>query len=351
MAERFSAEQLRAFTTALFAAAGSLAERADVVAETLLEADLMGHDTHGLALAPGYLEAIAEGTMAMDGAPEVVADRGATVTWDGRYLCGVWLVHQAMHLAVERVAQHGVVTVVIRRSHHIACLAAYLAAATERGLMMVLASSDPSVGAVAPHGSHSPTYTPNPIAVGIPTRADPVLIDISASTTTMGLVGRRQGDGGRLPGKWLIDNAGNLSDDPDVTRTDPPGAIMPLGGAELGHKGFALGILVEALTSGLGGYGRADAPPQWGAGVFLQIIDPAAFGGADDYAHQTSWLAETCRSAPVADGRAAVRMPGDGALARRRAALRDGVMLYPGIMDGLRRHAARLGVTPPDAVA
>ncbi len=351
MAERYPADALAAFGTDLFAAAGMPRPRAEIVGHLLVEADLMGHDTHGLNLAPGYLAALGDGRMAADGDPETIADRGGAITWDGKYLSGVWLVWQAMQTALDRVAEHGTATVVISRSHHIGCLAAYLPEATARGRMMILASSDPSTAGVAPYGSYRPLYTPDPIAVGIPTAGDPVLVDISASTTTLGLSGRLQGTGERLPGAWLIDNRGNATDDPNALATEPPGAIMPLGGLDRGHKGFGLGLMIEALTSGLGGFGRADRVETWGASVFLQIIDPAAFGGADAFRRETGWFADACRAAPVPPGKPPVRVPGDGALARKRAALADGVPLYPGILPALKPTAEKLGVALPKPIS
>jgi LDH2 family malate/lactate/ureidoglycolate dehydrogenase len=346
-APRYDAESLIDFGTALFAAAGMPAERARVVGAILVEADLMGHDTHGLNLAPGYLAALENGGMAKTGEPTVVADRGAAVTWDGGYLSGVWLVHQAIRLACERAPQHGTVSVAIRRSHHIACLAAFLPLAAERGFVILLMSSDPANTGVAPYGSYQPTYTPDPIAIGYPTDADPVLIDISASSTTLGLAGRLRGVGGRFDGPWLIDNQGRASDDPGVLHTDPPGAILPLGGLDRGHKGFGLGLWVEAMTSGLGGYGRADRPDTWGASVFLQVIDPEVFGGRAAFCRETGWLAAACRGAAVPAGRPPVRLPGEAALGRRRDALAEGVPLYPTIMPALTEWADKLGVIPP----
>jgi LDH2 family malate/lactate/ureidoglycolate dehydrogenase len=349
--QRYDADALVDFGTALFAAAGMPDDRATVVARLLVDADLMGHDTHGLHLAPGYLGALDNGGMPKDGEPDVVADRGAAVTWDGGYLSGLWLVHRAIALACDRVAQYGTVSVAVRRSHHIGCLAAHLPQATERGCMVTLMSSDPSNDGVAPYGSYQPLYTPDPIAVGYPTDGDPVLIDISASTTTLGLTHRLRASGGRLDGPWLIDNQGNASDDPAVLATDPPGAILPLGGLDRGHKGFGLGLWVEALTNGLGGYGRAERPTTWGASVFVQVVDPTAFGGLDAFTRETGWFAAACRGAAVAPGKPPVRLPGDGALARKRAALADGVVLHPTIMPALQDWATKLGVAPPSPIA
>src|SRR5687768_2312006 len=346
---RFDTNALQGFAESLLVHAGLAEAPARVTAEVLVEGDLLGHSTHGLQLLAPYLRDIASGHMRCSGEPHVVADRGGAVTWDGGFLPGPWLVRQAMDLAFERVAQHAVVTVAIRRSHHIACLAVYLRLATERGLMMLLSCSDPATGSVAPHGAMAGRYTPNPIAAGFPTDGDPVLIDISASTTTNGMTARmnRANDGRRLPGPWLVDNRGEASDDPRVMATDPPGAILPLGGMDLGHKGYALGLLVEALTSGLAGHGRADGEKGWGASVFLQVLDPQAFGGRERFVRETGWLAAACRSAPVKPGNPPVRLPGERALRLRERQLERGVALHPEIMPALAPHAERLALALP----
>jgi LDH2 family malate/lactate/ureidoglycolate dehydrogenase len=349
MTVRYPATALRAFASQLAQRAGLAADRADDIAGILVEGDLMGHTTHGLALLGPYLKSLADGTMSAAGQPQVVADRGAAVTWDGNFLPGPWLVLRAMGVAFARLAEHPVVTIAIRRSHHIGCLAAYLKRATDRGYAMLLLCSDPSVASVAPFGALAGRYTPNPLAFGFPTDRLPVLIDISASTTTNGLVGRlnRAGKGERLGGPWLVDNRGEATDDPAAFLTDPPGAILPLGGMDLGHKGFGLGLLVEALTSALTGYGRADGERRWGASVFIQLIDPAAFGGRDAFARESGWLAEACRTAPVKPGAPPVRLPGERALQLREQRLAEGVPLHAEIMPALEPWASKLGVAMP----
>lgn len=344
---RYPSQDLLAFATTLLERAGLPQDRASITAEILLEADLMGHTTHGLHLLAPYLAALEAGTMTREGEPEVVADHESAVTWDGRYLPGPWLVVKAMDLAFERVRSHPVVTVAIRRSQHIACLAAYPKRATDKGLFLLLASSDPSTQGVAPFGGLKPIYTPNPLAAGIPTKGEPIIIDISMSTTAMGLVSRLRQEGERLPGAWLLDNQGNATDDPNALYTDPPGSVLPLGGMDLGYKGFALGLLVEAMTSALAGHGRADKPTNWGASVFLQVINPQAFGGLDAFTRETEWLAEASRTNPTKPGNPPVRLPGSRALQRRAEQLRDGVWLYPTIMPALQSWAEQLGVAVP----
>jgi LDH2 family malate/lactate/ureidoglycolate dehydrogenase len=345
--DRYKVSDLEAFACTLLERAGLSRERGAAVAQTLVDADLMGHTTHGLQLLESYLREIEKGTMTLSGDPETIADRGAAVVWDGHYLPGPWLVTKAMDLALARIKEHPVVTAVIRRSHHIGCLATYLPRATELGLVCLLMSSDPAVATVAPHGGIAGRYTPAPIAAGIPTDGDPILIDMTVASTSNGLTQRLHKLGRRLPGPWVIDHEGRAGDDPVVLFGDNPGAILPLGGMDLGYKGFALGLLLEALTVALGGFGRADGPTQWGAGVFLQVIDPEAFSGLKRFKLETGWLAEACRNTPVRQGDPPVRLPGEKALARRAVQTVAGVELYPTILPELEPWARKLGVPMP----
>jgi len=343
----YRAADLIAFARDLFAAAGCDGDKPQLIAELLVEADLMGHTTHGLQLAAPYLGEIAAAKMTTKGEPVLVADRGAAVTWDGNYLPGVWLTARAIDLGIVRARSHGTCAIAIRRSHHIACLAAYLTRATDQGMMVTIVSSDPSDCSVAPFGGLKAVFTPDPIAVGIPTDGDPILIDMSASITTNGLTNRLRKERRRYPGKWAMDAAGTPTDDPNALFTDPPGTILPSGGRDHGHKGYGLALTIEALTQGLPGFGRSAKPTGWGAGTFVQVFDPAAFGGSDAFTRETGWIAAACRANPPAPGVDAVRLPGQQGLTRKRAALRDGVPLYPGIMDALRPWAEKLKVGLP----
>jgi L-lactate dehydrogenase len=150
---------------------------------------------------------------------------------------------------------------------------------------------------------------------------------------------RLRSEGKRLPGDWLLDRNGTPTNDPNVLQDG--GSILPIGGVDYGHKGFALGLLVEVLTQGLSGYGRADSPSGWGAGLFVLAIAPQAFGPREEYARQVDWLANAClQSPPVADG-SSVRLPGQAALSRKAAAETHGLALYAGITDELNALADR----------
>lgn len=333
---------------ALCRAAGLDAAKSEAVAVTLVEADLLGHATHGLALLPRYLDDALYGGMTRDGEPEVLRDRGACLTWNGRRLPGPWLVHKALDIGLERAATYGTCSVAIGDSHHIGCLAAYLSRATERGFMLVLSSSASAAAAVAPFGAISGVLAPDPVAAGIPTDGEPILMDVSASITTINMAAQLQKAGARYPHAWVQDAAGHPSTDPAVLGQG--GTLLPAGGLDHGQKGYAWALMNEALTQGLSGYGRADKPSGWTASVLLQLYDPEAFAGLDAFRRQTSHTAAACRAATPRPGVDRVRLPGEAGLARRRDAMARGVALAPGILAGLAGAATKLGVAMPEAL-
>ena len=193
---RFDADRLTAFAMQLLQRANVHDNIARDVAEVLVDADLMGHTTHGLHLLASYLDELEGGRMrngisrAPGGAdtlaaarqpahePEVVARHPASQLWDGGRLPGPYLTRRAFDAASTMAVSQGTGTVVIRRSHHIACLAAYLPAITARGQMALVYCSDPNARSVAPFGGVTPAFSPNPFAAGIPTSGDPILLDI-----------------------------------------------------------------------------------------------------------------------------------------------------------------------------
>jgi len=352
MAEiRYAAESLVAFATSLVERSGASADIARDVADVLVTGDLLGHTTHGLALLAPYLGEFEKGTMQKSGELTIVNARPAAELWDGRRLPGPWLTLRALDTAAAMAGKYGTGTVVIRRSHHIACLASYLLRATERGLIAIIESSDPIAAAVVPHGGITPIITPNPIAAGLPTSGDPILIDTSSSITSMGFAKQEMEAGRRLPGAWLIDAKGTATDDPGALFADPKGALLPLGGLDAGYKGFGLALLVEALTAGLAGHGRADPRESWGGTVFVQVIDPEAFGGVEAFERQMDHMVRVAHESKPRPGVERVRLPGEAGMRRMREQQAQGVALYPAIMPALVPWAKKLGVAIPEPVA
>ena len=344
--QRFPLAELHATVQALFCTTGMDADKARCVTTALLTADGMGHSTHGLALAPWYLEAARTGVMTITGDKTVVNDRGACITWNGNRLPGAWLINHAIDTALDRIEQHGVVTVAIANSHHTGALATYLPRLTERGLMVQLVNSGPAAAGVAPFGGTQAVFTPNPIAAGIPTPGNPILLDISSSITTLNSARQLATRGERFPANWAMDAQGQPSNDPAVVISGG-GTLLPVGGFDHGHKGYGMALLAEALTQGLPGYGRADAPVGTTIGIYLQVIDPKAFAGLDAFTRQTGWLVDACHNNPPRPGGPRVRLPGEQAAARQQQAVEEGVPLAASVVQALQPLVEAAGLSWP----
>jgi L-lactate dehydrogenase len=294
-----------------------------------------------------YLNELANGAMKPTGEPTLVNHRPATQVWDGRRLPGPWLVVKAMDACAGMARTYGTGTVVIRRSHHIAALTAYLKRATDQGLLMLLYCSDRNSASVAPFGGLDPVFTPNPMAFGIPTGGEPILVDVSCSITTNGMSNRLAKEGKRFPGPWLLDDRGLPTDDPKYGIPGGGGSIQLLGGTDAGHKGFGLTLLVESLTGGLASHGRADPKEGWGATVFVQLLDPEAFGGLEGAVRQIDFVAAACHASRPREAAKPVRLPGERGLVLRAQRLRDGVALHPSIRPLLEPWEKKLGLAAP----
>jgi len=343
-----SVPRLEAFVCSLFEAAGLDADKAATLAQLLVLTDAMGRRTHGLAMVPLYLAELAQGTMAKSGEPEVVKQRGVVALWDGGYLPGQVVVARAIDWAVSRAADNGIAAVTIRRSHHIGCLAALALRAVEQGFVALMANSDPAGARVAPYGGTEALFTPDPFAIGYPGTPNPVLVDICASITTTSMTRQKAAEGTTFAQPWLLDHEGRPTTDPRVLEhSTPRGSLQLIGGLDHGHKGFGLALMVEALSQGLAGHGRLDAPKRWGGNTFVQVIEPELFAGRDEFARQMDYFGDRCRSNRPIDAARPVRLPGDAAARAIASARRDGITYDDATWAALVDHAARLGVAMP----
>ncbi len=150
---------------------------------------------------------------------------------------------------------------------------------------------------------------------------------------------------------WMLDAEGNATTDPNVVNADPRGSILPVGGMDHGHKGFAMSLMVEMLTQGLAGHGRVEAPDRWGANVFLQVMDPAAFAGAGAFEAQVDHLNSACRDSAPIPGRGPVRIPGDRAASAMAQAATQGIALPDEVLTRIRACAEAAGLDFPKELA
>lgn len=348
---RFDAQALREFGASVLMSYGLERRHATVTANILVEADLLGHRTHGLDLLSNYVAALAGGEMTKAGEPTVVNDTGPQALWDARLLPGQSVIVDAMSVAVERAERHGVVTIVIRNSQHTGCHAAYLGTAVERGLFVVLTAANTRGQRIAPFGGLEPVFSPSPFAVGIPNGQDPILVDVTMASVANSVVRQHHQRGDRLPSPWLQDAEGRPSDDPSTLYDEPKGTIMPLGGLDNGHKGFGLILFVEALTLAMSGSGHGSDTAVDSQSVFLQVIDPGAFAGRAYFEEQIAWIAAACRSSDPVTRDTKPRMPGERSMALKREQLATGVRMPADILGRLLDVATEARVALPVALS
>ncbi|MCV9999386.1 Ldh family oxidoreductase [Pararhizobium sp. YC-54] len=336
-------ETVRADVAGLLQATGLKADFAADMSHIMIESDLMGHRTHGLAMLPTYLERLSNDLILKDGELTVVRETASTLNWQAHRLPGAHVVRRAMNALYEKIASEPVVTASIANCSHIGSLQAYLEEPARRGYLGLMMVTDPGVASVAPFGGRDPVLTSNPIAAAIPTFGDPILIDQCTSLVSNAQV--QSADKRKpLPGRWVVDNQGHPTDDPAALTAVPPGTIMPLGGEDFGYKGFGFGIMVEAFALALSGHGRL-TPKQRGAqGVFLQLIDPAAFSGTDVFLAETTEFVRRCKASRPAEGGKGIRLPGERAMSEKARQMRSGLEIADDLFHRLSGVAQSFGV-------
>jgi L-lactate dehydrogenase len=344
---RYDAGDLRRFCEELLGRMGMDADMARAMGARIVDAELFGHRTHGLAFMPAYLDRIDKGVLARSGTWQVLSDRGSLFAWKCERQPGAWVMEKATAELLRRTPQHGVATATIANCSHIGCLQTYLLPFTEQGLVVTLAVTNPGIYSVAPFGGADAVLTSNPMAYGYPTSGVPVLIDQSTSVGSNALFAGYAARKERLPGAWLLDGEGNPTDDPNALSTRPPGTILPVGGLDFGYKGFGFGIAVEALSLALSGYGRAGKPDAFGQSVFIQAMDPSAFAGREAFLQEMDHLVAACRASRPRPGVERVRVPGERALASKAEQERNGVKVGAATLAKLEPWMLKLAVTVP----
>lgn len=344
---RIAPATLEAFAADLFQRAGLAEERASKLAAILVSADLLGYATHGSSRIADNVAWIVSGEIPATGEIVQISDRGACQVWDAGFLPGPWVLRRAIDSACERARYHGIAAVAVGRIRHVAGVMTHLEHAAAQDLIALVAVSSPSELAVAPHGGVDPVFSTNPVAFALPTDSMPVLADFSTSATSLGKVWAASDAGRMLPADQLVLPNGAATADPTALRAVPPAFIRPAGGDVDGYKGTALGLLVEALSANLSGNVRADHPQDGEANaVFVQVIDPAAFGGTAVFKRGTGYLAGSIRCSRPRKPGVPVRVPGERALTGR-VALQDGLPLTAEVAASLCRAAERVGAPIP----
>ncbi len=322
----FTADQLRAVSRTIFLAAGASEENANRVAEALVDANLTGHDSHGILRIPQYLDAIWRGELVPDGRPVVRQETNTSALVDGAFTFGQVGAKLAADVAIAKAKQMGVAAVGLVRAQHTGRVGEYTSLAASQGVIaiMVCGGFGGKLGA-APYGGAGVAFNTNPISIGIPAGRRPhVLVDFATTNVAMGKIWAAQAKGEPLPPGCIVDREGRPSTNPDDFFAG--GYLLPFGG----HKGYGLAVAVEILAqavtgsdaSVLGNYlGEVYGP----SGSLILALDPGIFRPREQYAQRVDATIDRIKAVPPAPGFAEVLVPGEPEERTRRQRLASGI--------------------------
>lgn len=345
------AERLTDFATTLFIKGGVGEPEARLVAESLVSANLRGHDSHGVMRIPYYLDGVAKGEVKPGAEFVVRKETPGILVADGGWGFGQTQARRLTERLIAKAGDSGLAIGTLVRCAHIGRLGEYCEQAAAAGLVsMMMVNTHGCAPRVAPPGGRAPRLGTNPIAFGVPHADTPLILDFGTSTTAEGKVRVKKLAGQLCPDGWLQDSEGRPTNDPNSLYADPPGAILPMGGPQA-YKGFGLSLMVEILTGALSGGVTMRAKPitQNGNCVFMLVISPEHVGGAEHFAIEVKQLAAFVRECPRIDGVEEILLPGDPERRTLAARQTGGIPLDDGNWRQLTALADRLGVVPPMA--
>jgi uncharacterized oxidoreductase len=344
------AEPLRNFARSIFVAAGVPEAEAAVVSHSLVDANLCGHDSHGVIRVPQYVGFVREGELFCNVPLTRLKETPAIFCGDAGWGLGQVQSYRLLDILLPKAKALGIASGTMKRCGHIGRLGEYAEWAAERGCaFMATVNSHGSGQRVAPPGGTAGRLSTNPLCLGAPTPSDPLVLDIGTSAAAEGKVRVCFQKGEKAPDGWLLDHQGKPSNDPSVLYNEPRGTLLPFGGAQA-YKGFGLSLLLDALAGGLSGgsSSRADAPlPGLGNTVVFVLFAIDQFAGSEHFLTESGTLAQFVRGTPRADGVSAITLPGDPERLTKQKRLVDGIAIPDGTWSLLTKLANELKVAAP----
>jgi uncharacterized oxidoreductase len=322
----FHARPLTRAIEAVVAAGGSEPREARLVAENLVMANLLGHDSHGVGMIPRYVAALLEGGLSANCHPRIDMDAGTLLALDGCQGYGQVIGLEAMELAIERAKRHGSCIMTLANSHHLGRIGHWAEMAVAQGLVSIHFVNVISHARVAAHGGADARFGTNPMCVGIPLPGEaPFLLDMATSAVAQGKMRVAHNKGEKVAPGLLIDDRGSPTDDPRYAVVPPLGAILPFGG----HKGYGVALACELLGGALSGggtwhYGESSKQRVLN-GMLTIVIDPARLGTAAPFAAESRRFLDWLRRSAVAPAFDKVRIAGEPERETRARREKEGI--------------------------
>ncbi len=349
MPTTISATDLTARIAAILAAAGSSADEAQAVAANLVLANLSGHDSHGVGMAPRYVDAVLEGGLKPNTGVRTVLDTGTLLTLDGQRGYGQIVGAQAMALGMARAKQHGSCIMTLANAHHLGRIGHFAEMAVAQGLVAMHFVNVLSRPVVAPYGGGDGRFGTNPCCIGVPMAGnEPFVLDFATSRVAQGKMRVAYNEGRHAEPGTLIDERGRPTTNPGVVVVPQSnglfGALMTFGE----HKGYGMAVACELLGGALTGGGTWHRPADHARavvnGMLTVLIDPARLGTQAAFEQEAAAFVDWLRQSPAGEGSDGVRIAGEPEREARAQRARAGITIDDATWAEITQAAARVGL-------
>src|SRR6266567_2675056 len=342
---RVPAERLHRVGAALLVAAGAPADEAEVVMRHCVDANLAGHDSHGIIQIPTYIDRIQVGHI-VPGAPWTITQESPTTTViDGHWGFGYTVTERAMRLTIDKATRSNVAATTVSRQGHIGRLASYTLMAAQADMIgLITADSGRAAKQVAPFGGREARIGTNPLSIAIPSDLEgPLFLDMATSAVAAGKISVAVARGEPIPIGWIVDRDGKPTTDPNQLRQG--GALLPLGGSE-GYKGSGLAVIVEILCGLLTGLGFGmDPTGRHNDGCFMAVFNVAAFRPLAEFKREVAEFARYLNATPPSEGSQGVLYPGEIEYMHEQERRQSGIEVEPATWTKLQSLAEGYGLT------
>ena len=332
-------DQLRGLGMRIFTAAGTPEDLATTLVDHLVNANLTGHDSHGVIRIPSYVQAIQRGNITPSARPAILRETASTALVDGNWAFGQISARFGTEVAIRKAKQAGLALVGVVRCNHIGRVGEYVTIAAAQDVVAMVTVASPGGTSVAPYGGKAGALGTNPLAIGFPADRYPdLMVDFATSAIAGGKVMVARAKREPVPQGCLLDRDGNPTTDPEEYFNG--GMLLPFGG----HKGYALSLVVALFSSVLtGAESYANGGNQ--SGTFILTIDAGVFRPVEDLKQSADRVFERIKAVPPRDGFDEVLIPGEIEAANRERRAREGIPVPEATWNAIKEAAASVGVT------
>lgn len=345
---RFSHQPLRTLVAAVFAAHGSEQTEADAIASHLVEANLAGHDSHGVIRTPIYIQWLKDGDVIANRQLSIICEMNSLALVDGQQGYGQSIGRQVVEMGLKKCRQHGASVIALKSSGHLGRIGHWAEMAADVGVVSIHFVNTSGKGMfVVPAGGIEPRLSVNPVTIGVPIEGRPhVILDIAAAAAAEGKLKVARNAGRLVPDNWILDAQGQPTNDPNdfygPAGGPPVGAILPIAG----YKGYGLGFMIELLAGALTGSGCSQAgKTRLEQGMLSVFIDPSQLPIEEFFGADAARYIDFVKSAKTAQSGDSILIPGEIEDQRRQDRMANGIELDDKTWQQIVGIAVASGVT------